>query len=262
MRHLRQRTSSRCFRGVCRVRRLSWNDTTACLKRWRNWSGWKIKASSLYVYRSTRKHLQRFILHQFHSSDIAFGQVGDDFLSQLEHYVKGVLGLSQGSCRRIALYSKKILRLAYQEGLIDRLLFETVEIERGENRVPRALNKVSLEKLRALTFDTHESALETARNLFLFSCFTGVAYCDMVTLGREHLFTDDEGAWWLKFRRQKTDTLCRVKLLPEAVRLIERYQNQRNESRSLRPLPIRLILFSSRLCNFRRASLFPFRLTA
>ena len=188
--------------------------------------GVEIKASSLYAYRSTRKHLQRFILHQFHSSDIAFGQIGDDFLSQLEHYIKGVSGLSQGSYRRIALYSKKILRLAYQEGLIDRLLFDEVEIERGENRVPRALDKVSLEKLRALTFDAHESALETARDLFVFSCFTGVAYCDMVTLGREHLFTDDEGAWWLKFRRQKTDTLCRVKLLPEAVRLIERYQSE------------------------------------
>ncbi|KGO01944.1 integrase [Porphyromonas gulae] len=188
--------------------------------------GVEIKASSLYAYRSTRKHLQRFILHQFHSSDIAFGQIGDDFLSQLEHYIKGVSGLSQGSYRRIALYSKKILRLAYQEGLIDRLLFDTVEIERGENRAPRALDKVSLEKLRALTFDAHESALETARDLFVFSCFTGVAYCDMVTLGREHLFTDDEGAWWLKFRRQKTDTLCRVKLLPEAVRLIERYQSE------------------------------------
>lgn len=50
-----------------------------------------------------------------------------------------------------------------------------------------------MDKLQALTFEPYEIKLETARNLFLFSCFTGVAYCDMVALNREHLFTDDEG---------------------------------------------------------------------
>ena len=90
--------------------------------------GVEIKASSLYAYRSTRKHLQHFIHHQFHSSDIAFGQVGDDFLSQLEHYIKGVSGLSQGSYRRIALYSKKIPLSAH----VGRHTFATlITLERG-----------------------------------------------------------------------------------------------------------------------------------
>lgn len=101
-----------------------------------------------------------------------------------------------------------------------------VQIERGENKQPRALDRASLDKLQALTFEPYEVELTTARNLFLFSCYTRVAYCDMVALNQEHLFTDDEGALWLKFRRQKTDTLCRVKLLSEAVRMIERYQSE------------------------------------
>ena len=88
------------------------------------------------------------------------------------------------------------------------------------------MDRASLDKLQALTFEPYEVELATARNLFLFSCYTGVAYCDMVALNQEHLFTDDEGALWLKFRRQKTDTLCRVKLLSEAVRMIERYQSE------------------------------------
>ena len=120
---------------------------------------------------------------------------------------------------------KKACRLAYRKGFADRLFFENSKVERGNKKLPRALDRASLDKLQALTFEPYEVELETARNLFLFSCFTGVAYCDMVTLNREHLFTDDEGALWLKFRRQKTDTLCRVKLLPEAVLLIGRYQS-------------------------------------
>ena len=126
----------------------------------------------------------------------------------------------------MALAVKKVCRLAYREGLITRQLFAHVTIERGENKQSRALDRASLDKLQSLAFEPYEVELETARDLFLFACYTGVAYCDMVSLERKHLFTDDEGALRLKFRRQKTDTLCRVKLLPEAVHLIERYQSK------------------------------------
>ena len=188
--------------------------------------GIEIKATALNSYYTIRKHLQAFIEEKFHPSDIAFSQIEEDFLDCLQRYSVGELGHSQGHYRKMALAVKKVCRLAYREGLITRQLFAHVTIERGENNQPRALDRASLDKLQCLTFEPYEAELETARDLFLFACYTGVAYCDMVALSREHLFTDDEGALWLKFRRQKTNALCRVKLLSEAVRLIERYQSE------------------------------------
>ena len=187
--------------------------------------GIEIKATTMSSYHTVRKHLQVFIGEKYHTADIPFGQMEEDFLECLQHYSVGKLGHSQGHYRKMALAVKKLCRLAYREGLTERQLFAHIEIERGENKQPRALDRASLDKLLGLTFEPYEVELETARNLFLFSCFTGVAYCDMVAIGREHLFADDEGALWLKFRRQKTDTLCRVKLLPEAIHLIEHYQS-------------------------------------
>ena len=52
-----------------------------------------------------------------------------------------------------------------------------------------------MDKLQSLAFEPYEVELETARDLFLFTCYTGVAYCDMVALNREHLFTDNEGTF-------------------------------------------------------------------
>ncbi|MFC2326061.1 site-specific integrase [Prevotella veroralis] len=187
--------------------------------------GIEIQATALNSYFTIRKHLQAFIEEKYHTTDISFGQMEEDFLECLRHYSVGKLGNLQGHYRKMALAVKKVCRLAYREGLTERELFAHIEIERGENKQPRALDRASLDKLQALTFEPYEVELETARNLFLFSCYTGVAYCDMVALNREHLFTDDEGALWLKFRRQKTNTLCRVKFLSEAVRLIEQYQS-------------------------------------
>ena len=97
--------------------------------------------------------------------------------------------------------------------------------------------------------------LETARDLFLFACYTGVAYCDMVTLSRAHLFTDDEGALWLKFRRQK-NTLCRVKLLSEALRLIERYQSEERDT-LFAPIPYSVYLAQLKALQLRAGITIP-----
>lgn len=124
---------------------------------------------------------------------------------------------------------KKVYRLAYREGLTERQLFAHVQIERGENKQPRALDRASLDKLQALTFEPYEVELATARNLFLFSCYTGVAYCDMVALYQEHLFTDDEGALWLKFRRQKTEVESLIPLHPIAEQILSLYTKEESK---------------------------------
>ena len=68
------------------------------------------------------------------------------------------------------------------------------------------------------------------RDLFLFACYTGTAYADTVSVTRENLFTDDEGNLWLKYRRKKNELKARVKLLPEAVVLIEKYKDDTRET--------------------------------
>src|SRR3712207_5526341 len=72
--------------------------------------------------------------------------------------------------------------------------------------------------------------METARDIFLFACYVGAAYCDLMELSKSHLVRDDEDKIWLKFNRHKTGVLCRIKLLPEAIRLIERFHSDERET--------------------------------
>ena len=204
-------------------------------------------------YHTVRKHLQAFIREKYRTADIPFGQMEEDFLEYLQHYPPGKLGHSQASCQTMAVDVKKVCRLSCHEELTERQLFAHVQIDREENKRPRALDRASLDKLQSLTFEPYEVELETTHNIFFFVIYTGVAYCDMVVLNRECLFTDDEGALWLKFRRQKTNTL---KLLPEAVYLIERYQSDECST-----LFIRFTSSRSKPYNFGQVSLFLFRHT-
>ena len=184
--------------------------------------GVDIKRESLVLYRQTRMRLQQFIRAKHNASDLTFSQLTEDFVKQFEQFATGEVGLKQSTCYNMVILVKKVCKLAYREGAADSLLFDNVHVNKGDRRLPKALDRDALDKLKALCFDGWEIDLETARDVFLFACYTGAAYCDLMALNPEHLVRDDEGALWLKFNRQKTGVLCRVKLLPEALRLINR----------------------------------------
>ena len=192
--------------------------------------GVDIKRESLVLYRQTRARLQQFIRAKHNASDLTFSQPTEDFIKQFEQYVIGEMGLKQSTCYNMIVLIKKLCKLAYREGAADSLLFDNVHVGKGDSRLPKALDREALDKLKALCFDGWEIDLEIARDVFLFACYTGAAYCDLMALNRGHLVCDDEGALWLKFNRQKTGVLCRVKLLPEALRLLEQLHSDARET--------------------------------
>ena len=63
------------------------------------------------------------------------------------------------------------------------------------------------------------------RDAFVFCAFTGLSHADVVKLTHADIHTDDNGERWIIDRRQKTGTQFRVKLLPVAEMLYERYKD-------------------------------------
>ena len=192
--------------------------------------GIDIKRESLVLYRQTRARLQQLIRAKHNASDLTFSQLTENFIKQFEQFVTGEVGLKQSTCYNMIVLIKKVCKLAYREGAADSLLFDNVHVGKGDSRLPKALDREALDKLKALCFDGWEIDLETARDVFLFACYTGAAYCDLMALNPEHLIRDDEGVLWLKFNRQKTGVLCRVKLLPEVLRLMNRLSDERRNT--------------------------------
>ena len=155
----------------------------------------------MVAYRQTRVQLQQFIRTKYNASDLAFSQLMEDFIKQFEQYVTGEVGLKQSTCYNMVILIKKVCKLAYREGAADSLLFDNVHVDKGDSRLPKALDKDALDKLKALHFDGLNEDMKTSRDVFLFACYTGAAYCDLMTLNHKHLIRDDEGALWLKFNR-------------------------------------------------------------
>ena len=70
--------------------------------------------------------------------------------------------------------------------------------------------------------------MEGVRDIFIFSCFTGLSYSDVKTLDRSHFETDEAGRIWIKKNRVKTGVLFRVPLLPIPKLILEKYRGGGN----------------------------------
>ncbi|PDP69180.1 site-specific integrase [Prevotella intermedia] len=218
------------FQGSVQTRCMLIERLDMLIKEKENHVGIDIKEGAIHGYHSTRTHLQKFIQRKYKVSDLAFSQLTENFIHEFRQYFLGECGFQESTFYNVATHLKTVCRLAYREGLAGILLFDKAKIGKGNKKLPKALDKEALEKLKALCFEDLEGEMETARDIFLFACYTSAAYCDLMELNKSHLVRDDEGSLWLKFNRHKTGVPCRVKLLPEALRLMEKLHSDERET--------------------------------
>lgn len=218
------------FQGSVQARCMLIERLDMLIKEKESHIGIDLRKESMASYHSTRIHLQEFIQKKYKVSDLALSQLTENFIHEFQQYFLGECGFQESSFYNVAIHLKTVCRLAYREGLADILLFDKVKISKGNKKLPKALDRGAFEKLKTLHFEDLEEKMETARDIFLFACYTGAAYCDLMELDKSHLVRDDEGSLWLKFNRHKTGVPCRVKLLPEAIRLMEKLHSGERET--------------------------------
>lgn len=68
-------------------------------------------------------------------------------------------------------------------------------------------------------------SLEKVRDMFVFCCFTGLAFVDVSTLTKDQIFVDANGEKWIKEPRQKTGEISTIPLLGVPEKILEKYKN-------------------------------------
>jgi site-specific recombinase XerD len=91
---------------------------------------------------------------------------------------------------------------------------------------PRAKQKyLTLPELESIIHTPFEEVhLALTRDMFLFSCFTGLSYTDIRNLTGSNLVKAPDGVVWIRTSRQKTGVPCNIPLLDIPVRIIEKYR--------------------------------------
>ncbi len=187
--------------------------------------GIDVSRRTLPNYLYTRSRLADFVSSRFKVSDLAFCQLNEQFIREFQEYVVIEKGLGVQTVRHYLAILKKICRIAFKEGYSDKFYFEHYKLPKQKETAPRALSKEDFEKIRDIELTGCRPEHSIVRDMFLFACYAGTSYVDVVAITPDNLSRDDNEALWLKYRRGKNGQLSRVKLLPEAVAFIEKYRD-------------------------------------
>ena len=192
--------------------------------------GIDVAPTTLATYHYTHRSLGYFIKKKFRTKDIAFGQLNEQFIREYQEYCSSERGLAVDTYRHYLAILKKICKIAFKDGISEKFHFAHYKLPKQKETTPKALSRESFEKIRDLEIPKNRPSTRFTRDLFLFACYTGTAYADVVQITKENLFTDEAGNLWLKYARKKTDYRARVKLLPEAIALIEKYKDENRDT--------------------------------
>lgn len=173
-------------------------------------------------YQTTLKHTRDFIFWKFKVTKMDVRKLNFQFISDFEFYLKSVKKVGHNATMKYLANLKKIVLICVKNDHIPRDPFFAFKMAKHE--VDRtALTEQELKAVESKVFDIPR--LEQVRDIFLFCCYTGLAYADVAKLKESDLGEGRVGEKWINIKRQKTDTASRIPLLPQALRLLKKYAN-------------------------------------
>lgn len=193
-------------------------------------------ATATYTrYETSLKHTIAFLNWKYKVSDIDIRKIDHEFVTNYEFYLKSVHKCNQNTTAKYIKNFGKIVRRCLANGWIERDPFinykcKIVEVDRAflsQDEIETMFNKV---------FATDR--LNQVKDIFLFSCFTGLAYVDVKKLSHKNIGFGVDGERWIFINRTKTDTKSNIPLLPIASALLEKYEDHPQVVNQDKLLPI------------------------
>lgn len=167
------------------------------------------------------KHLSRFIQYRYRVEDYPAQRVDQTFLQEYEQYFTVELSFKVNTTAGYLSMFASVLKELHKQKVIDTYPFLNYSI-RWDVGTPRYITKAELQKIADLDYTQLQEYEIVSRDMFLFSCYTGLSYTDVYHLTREHIIEESD-ITWIRKPRQKTDKVCHIPLFPEALEIINLY---------------------------------------
>lgn len=171
-------------------------------------------------YKTCKKHVTDFIKKKYKRNDIPVQDVDHLFITGFEYYLKTTRKCAHNSAIKYITNFKKIIRIAHANDWIDKDPFlhwkGRLKIVEREFLTEEEIQKI-------IDLELKMDRLDQVRDIFIFCCFTGLAYADVKKLNRGDIVVGVDGEQWVKTKRSKTDTRCNIPILPIAKVIIDKY---------------------------------------
>lgn len=186
-------------------------------------------------YETSLEHTRLFIAEYYKQTDLAVTSLKYQFITDYEFWLKTKRKCNHNSTIKYLTNFKKIIHICIKNGWLERDPFVGFKMTKHEVDRPY-LTLEELEKISVKTFISER--INQVRDIFLFSCYTGLAYVDTQKLTNAEISTGIDGEKWIFTSRQKTDSPSRIPLLPQAAAILAKYKDHVQCINKNRVLPV------------------------
>ncbi|MDE3235473.1 MAG: site-specific integrase [Bacteroidota bacterium] len=177
---------------------------------------------TLERYKTSLKHTQDFLQWKYKISDIDIKQIDHAFICDYEFYLRSERKCNNNTAVKYIKNFGKIIRLCMANGWLDKNPFVNYKAKVKEvERVFLTWDEIIAVQEKVFTSER----LNLVKDIFLFSCYTGLAYIDVKQLTHKNISIGIDGERWIFKNRQKTETRSSIPLLPPAMAIINKYKD-------------------------------------
>lgn len=179
-----------------------------------------ITPTTLSKYEVTKDYVARYIKAELKKDDILIKDITPSFIDNLFVFLLGFM--SNNTAIQKMKQVKRVIRFAVDEGYIKVSPYKiTLKKEKKEVQ-PLTIKEVNAIRKKKIDIER----LAKIRDLFIFECYTGLAFTDLMSLNDNDFHVDESGHKWIIKKRHKTNVVATIPLLPIALEILDKYNNK------------------------------------
>ncbi|MBG7630050.1 MAG: site-specific integrase [Bacteroidetes bacterium] len=172
-------------------------------------------------YFTTHKYIFLFLKQKHKTTDIFLSGLSYKFIIDFERFLRSQKSMGNNTVMKHIERLRKMVSLAYKMEWVDKDPF--IKFEAKYEKKERTF--LTLEELQAIENKTFGiPRLQLIKDLFVFSCYTGLSYGDVMNLTNQNLCIGIDKKQWIYSQREKTSIPVKIPLLSKALGIIEKYK--------------------------------------
>ncbi|GEP50187.1 transposase [Flavobacterium noncentrifugens] len=184
--------------------------------------GLQIKENTYNKFVYVGNHLEAYVKLEF-QKDIPLEDLTENFLNGFIYYLVVEKKQAQITINKTVQRFRTAIKQAISEGYLDKDPFILHKPKKTRKEVV-FLTNIELSELQ--NYDFKQNRLTVIRNLFIFCCYTGLAYREMADLKKRNIQLGFDGFNWIKMLREKTHRPLSIPILPKAQEIIDLYMGE------------------------------------
>ena len=174
-------------------------------------------------YELTKQRLIEFMQEKYHVTDKQVREINTIFIENFYLYLRNTSQIANNTAMKFVQRFRTVLNYAKNTGLdfIDPFAnyrFNFEKVDRGY------LEQAEIDHIHNKKFTSKR--LEQVRDMFIFSCYTGLSYIDLCNLTPDNIKTGFDGKLWIMTKREKTGVDSNIPLLEIPRQILTKYEGR------------------------------------